>query len=80
VTRLVVSQGVKLAILGILVGLAGSLALTRVLGALLYEVRGFDPLTFTSVAAVAAAAAALACYLPARRATAADPMQVLRSE
>jgi predicted permease len=80
VRRLVLRQGVKLALLGVALGLVGALALGRVLRSLLYEVSAGDPVTFTSVAALAIAAAALACYLPARRATAVDPANALRSE
>jgi len=80
VQRLVLRQGVQLALLGILVGLAGALALVRVLWSLLYQVSAADPVTFASVAIIALVIAVLACYLPARRATAADPMRALRSE
>ena len=80
VQRLVLRQGVRLALFGVLLGLAGALALGRVLWSLLYEVSVVDPLTFTSVTIVAIVIAALACYLPAHRATAADPMRALRSE
>jgi putative ABC transport system permease protein len=56
------------------------LALGRVLWSLLYQVSAADPVTFTSVSALAITVAALACYLPARRATAVDPADALRSE
>ncbi|HXM44021.1 MAG TPA: ABC transporter permease [Bryobacteraceae bacterium] len=80
VRRLVLRQGVKLALLGVALGLVGALALGRVLWSLLYQVRPADPVTFTAVAALAIAVAALACYLPARRATAVDPANALRAE
>ena len=80
VQRLVLNQGVKLALLGVAAGLAGALALGRVLWSLLYEVSAADPVTFGLVSILAVAVAALACYLPARRATAVDPMTALRSE
>jgi len=80
VRRLVLRQGVKLALAGVALGLAGALALGRVLWSLLYEVSAADPVTFTSVSVLAIAVAALACYLPARRATAVDPANALRSE
>lgn len=80
VQRLVVRQGVRLALVGVALGLAGALALGRVLRSLLYEVSASDPITFTSVALAAVAIAALACYLPARRATAVDPAHTLRGE
>jgi predicted permease len=80
VRRLVLRQGVKLALVGVALGLVGALALGRVLWSLLYQVSSADPVTFTSVSALAIAVAALACYLPARRATAVDPANALRSE
>jgi ABC-type antimicrobial peptide transport system permease subunit len=80
VQRLVLRQGVKLALVGVALGLVGALGLRRVLRSLLYEVSAADPMTFAAVSAIAIAVAALACYLPARRATAADPANALRSE
>ncbi|MFN7996540.1 MAG: ABC transporter permease [Bryobacteraceae bacterium] len=80
VERLVLRQGMKLALLGIAIGVAGALALGRILWSLLYNVGGADPLTFVSVSIAAFVIAALACYLPARRATSADPMAALRTE
>ena len=80
VRRLVLRQGVKLALVGVALGLVGALALGRVLWSLLYEVSAADPVTFAAVPAIAIAVAVLACYLPARRATAADPAHALRSE
>ena len=80
VRRLVLRQGVKLAVAGVALGLIAALALGRVLWSLLYEVRPADPVTFVSVSAVAIAVAILACYIPARRATNVDPANALRSE
>jgi predicted permease len=80
VQRLVAGQGLKLASMGVALGLLGALALGRVMWSLLFEVSATDPATFISVAAAAIAVAALACYLPARRATAVDPANALRSE
>jgi predicted permease len=80
VRRLVLRQGVKLALAGVALGLVGALALSRVLWSLLYEVQAADPVTFLSVSGVSIAVAALACFLPARRATAVDPAHALRSE
>jgi predicted permease len=80
VVRHVMAQGLKLACAGILLGAAGALALGRVLWSLLYQVNAADPATFLAVAAAALAATAAACYIPARRATAADPMTALRAE
>ncbi len=80
VVRQVMGQGIRLALGGIGIGIVAALALGRVLWSLLYQVSATDPLTFAGVAAAAIAIAALACYIPARRATATDPMIALRSE
>jgi len=80
VIRQVMAQGLKLACAGIILGTIGALALGRVLSSLLYQVSAADSATFTVVAIMAFAAAAFACYIPARRATAADPMTALRAE
>jgi putative ABC transport system permease protein len=78
--RLVLSHGIKLSMIGSAIGLLCAAAFARLMGSLLYGVSGADPVTFASIAMVALATATLACYLPARRATSADPMQSLRSE
>jgi len=78
--RLIVGGGARLALAGIAIGLAGALALTRLLSSLLFEVRASDPITFGAVALLLAAVALLACYVPARRAMRADPMIALRYE
>jgi len=78
--RLVVSEGMKLVGAGLAIGAVASLALTRLMQALLYGVKPADPLTLAGVAALLCAAAALACYLPARRAMKVDPMTALRVE
>jgi putative ABC transport system permease protein len=80
VMRLVVGQGLRLAALGIAVGLVGALALTRVLQGLLFEVRPTDPATYALITALVLAVAVIASYLPGRRAAAVDPMVALRSE
>jgi ABC-type antimicrobial peptide transport system permease subunit len=80
VLRLIVSQGMRMALIGIALGLAGALALTRVLASLLLGVGATDPLTFVGVPLLLAAIALLACWVPARRAAKVDPMVVLRHE
>ena len=78
--RLVVGQGMRLALLGIALGVAAAFALTRLLAGLLYGVSATDPLTFVLVATLLGIVALCACYLPARRATKVDPMVALRAE
>jgi putative ABC transport system permease protein len=84
VRRLVLSQGMFLVGLGVVMGLAGAVglnaALSRVFSQVLFETRALDPVTFILVGALIIAAAALACWIPARRATRVDPMVALRSE
>jgi putative ABC transport system permease protein len=76
--RLVLGHGARITGIGIVVGLAGAIALTRLLGSLLYEVSATDPFTFAGAALVLGATALLACYLPARRAGRVDPVIALR--
>ncbi|MGB7188137.1 MAG: FtsX-like permease family protein, partial [Candidatus Acidiferrales bacterium] len=80
VLRLIVGHGAKLTLIGIVVGAAGALALTRLMTNLLFHVKSADPATFAGVAAVLAIVALAACYIPARRAMKVDPMVALRYE
>jgi predicted permease len=80
VMRLVLNRSMGAALIGIALGLAGSLALTRFLAGLLFEVRPMDPLVLSSVSVLLASVAFAACYFPARRATKVDPLVALRCE
>jgi ABC-type antimicrobial peptide transport system permease subunit len=80
VMRLVLREGMRLALAGAVLGIVAAITMGRVLGSLLYEVGSADPATLAAVAILALAIAAVACYLPARRAIGADPMASLRSE
>jgi len=78
VLGLVIRQGMTLALAGVVAGVAGAFLLTRVMGAVLYEVRATDPATFVAVVFVLLATAFVASWLPARRALRIDPVQALR--
>jgi putative ABC transport system permease protein len=78
VSRLVLQQGVSLAIAGVVLGGAGAYWLARLLGSLLFGITATDPLTFFGVAGLLTAIAALACYVPARRAAKVDPLLAMR--
>jgi predicted permease len=80
VLRLVIGQGAKLALIGVLAGLGASWALTRWIESLLFGVSPTDRMTFVIIALLLIAVALLACYIPARRATKVDPMVALRCE
>jgi putative ABC transport system permease protein len=78
VLRLVVGQGFRLAVVGVALGIAGALVLTRLMATLLFHVSATDPATFVIVALLFLLVALAASYLPARRATKIDPMAALR--
>jgi len=78
ILHLVLVDGAKLAFLGIAIGVAAALALTRLMATLLFEVKPTDPPTFAAVAILLALVGLMACYIPARRATRVDPMVTLR--
>lgn len=80
VLRLVVGEGLKLTIVGLIAGLAGALATGRYLGTLLYEIRSTDPAVFSGVAALLLLSAIGASYVPARRAMHVEPATILRDE
>jgi len=80
VLRMVVGHGMKIAAAGLVIGVAGALLATRAMAALLFGVRPSDPVTYVVIAVVLGSAALAACYFPARRATAVDPLVALRHE
>ena len=80
VLKMVLGQGMRLVAAGVVLGLAGSYALTRFLSSMLFGVGATDTLTFAIVSLLLMAAALLACYIPARRAARVDPMTALRCE
>jgi putative ABC transport system permease protein len=80
VVRLVLQQGVAIALVGIVVGIGGALALSRLTESMLYGVSPSDPLTFGTVAAVITAVAVVACLVPMRRATRVDPLAAIRTD
>jgi len=80
VLGMICREGMLLTAVGIMIGTVGALALTRLLGSYLYEVKPRDPVAFIATALVLAGVAMLACAIPARRATKVDPMVALRYE
>jgi putative ABC transport system permease protein len=80
VMKMITQQGMRLAAVGVVIGLLLSLALAQVLSSLLIGISGYDITTFVLVPALLSAVALVACYLPARRATKVDPLVALRYE
>ncbi|HYK21631.1 MAG TPA: FtsX-like permease family protein, partial [Pyrinomonadaceae bacterium] len=80
VLRLVISQGMWLAVIGVAIGVGLALSVTRVVKSYLYDVSVTDPVTFIGIALLLIGVALLACYVPARRATKVDPLEALRYE
>ncbi len=80
VLRLIIGEGLRPALIGVAIGIAGALKLTGLLSSLLYGVKPTDPLTFVAVSLILTGVALVACYIPARRAANADPIEALRYE
>jgi len=80
VLGLILRQGLQTMFVGVATGVAGSFATARMIQSLLFDIKPIDPLTFVTVPALLIAVAALACYMPARRATKVDPIAALRTE
>jgi predicted permease len=78
--RMAVGEGMQLVAIGLAVGLAGAVTLTRIVRTMLFDVSTSDPITFGAISALLAAVAFVACYVPARRATRVDPLAALREE
>ncbi|HEU4932441.1 MAG TPA: ABC transporter permease [Pyrinomonadaceae bacterium] len=80
VLSLILGQGLRLAVVGVALGLLAAIVFTRLLQGLLFGISASDPLTFAAIAVLLVGVALLACWIPARRATKVDPLEALRSE
>jgi putative ABC transport system permease protein len=80
VLRMIVTGGMRVALVGVIVGIAGALALSRLMRTMLFGVTGVDPASYVATAAMLLGVAALACYIPARRAMRLDPLSALREQ
>ena len=80
VFKLIVGRGMKLTVIGVVIGVGGAIALTRLMHSLLFNTSATDPLTFIAISVLLSLAAFLACYIPARRAARVDPLTALRYE
>ena len=80
ILRMVISEGMVLAAIGIVVGVGGALALGRFMQSMLFEIKPTDPATFVGVALALTLVALAACFIPARRATRVDPVSTMRCE
>jgi putative ABC transport system permease protein len=80
ILSLVLKRGMKLTLIGLALGLIGAVASTRLLRDMLFGIKPFDPLTFAAMTLLLVCISLVACFLPARRATKVDPMNVLRNE
>jgi ABC-type antimicrobial peptide transport system permease subunit len=78
--RMVLAQGLRVSVVGLAIGIAGTLGLSRLLAAFLYDMEPYDPVTLLGVTVVLILVSAIACVAPARRATSIDPVRVLSAE